>query len=187
LKPIRLRKEFPQLINEMGLKGNAIEIGVFQGDFADILIKSTAFRHFYLLDAWKNLPNYDDRANTSDQQHESRYQFVQNRFAAHENVEIVRGLSNELHDEFPNEYFDFIYIDANHSFQGCSSDLQDWWPKLKVGGLFAGHDYVDGRFPEGNFGVKSAVDQFREINNISASLFVTREPHKWRSWYFIKE
>ena len=37
------------------------------------------------------------------------------------------------------------------SFAGVVSDIHAWWPKVKVGGVFAGHDFVDGEFPEGDY------------------------------------
>jgi hypothetical protein len=43
---------------------------------------------------------------------------------------------------FPNDYFDFIYIDGYaHTGQENGSTFRDWWGKLKSGGVFAGDDY----------------------------------------------
>lgn len=42
---------------------------------------------------------------------------------------------------FPDEYFQFIFIDAGHSYEQVTRDLDAWWPKLKTGGLIGGHDY----------------------------------------------
>ena len=54
---------------------------------------------------------------------------------------------------FKDGSLDFIYIDASHSFVNVVFDLWAWYPKLRWGGLIAGHDYD---FPE----VKAAVDGF---------------------------
>jgi len=43
---------------------------------------------------------------------------------------------------FPEEFFDFIYLDARHNYEGIKEDLHAWYPKLKQGGLFAGHDFL---------------------------------------------
>jgi len=51
---------------------------------------------------------------------------------------------------------DFIFVDADHSYEGCLADMRAWWPKLKPGGIFAGHDYSTVDFP----GVVRAVDEF---------------------------
>ncbi len=50
---------------------------------------------------------------------------------------------------------DYLYVDADHSYAGCKSDLELWWPHLRVGGLIAGDDYDDPRF-----GVTRAWDEF---------------------------
>ena len=41
-----------------------------------------------------------------------------------------------------------------------TEDLEAWASKVRPGGILAGHDYVDGDLPQGEFYVKSAVDDF---------------------------
>lgn len=55
------------------------------------------------------------------------------------------------------EPIDYLYLDADHSYEGCRADLELWWPHLKIGGLIAGDDYGDGRF-----GVTQAWDEFEQ-------------------------
>lgn len=54
---------------------------------------------------------------------------------------------------YPDEYFDYIYIDACHDYWPVKKDLEAWWPKLKPGGVFSGHDLEDS-------GVDKAVREF---------------------------
>ena len=64
--------------------------------------------------------------------------------------------------EFPDEYFDLVYIDSNHFFDHVVRDLECWWPKVRLGGYIAGHDYFapgDKRRSRGSE-VRAAVDQF---------------------------
>lgn len=51
--------------------------------------------------------------------------------------------------------FGLIFIDADHHYEACRDDIQRWWPKLKPGGILAGHDYGHDAFP----GVKQAFDE----------------------------
>ena len=50
---------------------------------------------------------------------------------------------------------DYLYVDADHSYEGCLADLEAWWPHVRVGGLIAGDDYDDPRH-----GVTQAWDEF---------------------------
>ena len=81
------------------------------------------------------------------------------------------------------ESLDFVYVDANHSYQGALEDMLAWFPKIRPGGLFAGHDYLDGTLPAGEFGVKSAVRTFECQTGLIAS--GTQDP-PWPSWYLTK-
>jgi predicted O-methyltransferase YrrM len=38
---------------------------------------------------------------------------------------------------------DYVYVDADHTYEGCTADLEAWWPLLRPGGLIAGDDYGD--------------------------------------------
>lgn len=53
---------------------------------------------------------------------------------------------------------DLVFIDADHFYMSVKADLAAWWPKVKSGGIFAGHDYSDAT------GVKQAVDEFARDN-----------------------
>lgn len=50
--------------------------------------------------------------------------------------------------------FDFVFIDADHSYESAKSDILSWKPLIAPGGLISGHDYRDS-FP----GVIQAVDE----------------------------
>ncbi len=50
--------------------------------------------------------------------------------------------SHEASTHFEDKYFDFVFIDAEHTYECIRQDCQDWWPKVKSGGLLAGHDVL---------------------------------------------
>ena len=102
-------------------------------------------------------------------------------------VKICRGYSFDVVKEFSDEFFDFIFIDADHTYEGISRDLVDWWPKMKKGGAFTGHDYIQTRKKMKNgqkitFGVLTAVDEFVAKNNITNFGILQPNP----SWAIIK-
>lgn len=62
----------------------------------------------------------------------------------------------------PNDHFDFVFIDADHSYEAVRRDIQDWLPKVKVGGWLCGHDFnklytADDRTTK--YAVKRAVEE----------------------------
>lgn len=58
------------------------------------------------------------------------------------NAELHQRVSWEAADSFADGSVDFVFIDASHDYESVSKDLAAWWPKVKPGGMFAGHDYT---------------------------------------------
>lgn len=99
--------------------------------------------------------------------------FVKNiRSAGAEDVVIpIKSDSIKASTIFPNNYFGMIFLDDCHYHDYVVEELAAWWSKLRVGGIYAGHDY-DG-------GVKKAVDNFFQSKNIHVQ-------HRRGSWYVVK-
>jgi hypothetical protein len=75
---------------------------------------------------------------------------------------IVKADSNVLRT-FPKNYFDAVYIDADHSYEGVMRDLQSAFGVVKDGGWIMGHDYDHNPAKSQTrwqFGVRRAVDVF---------------------------
>jgi hypothetical protein len=83
-------------------------------------------------------------------------------------VKIVKAFSEEAAPCFPENYFDWFYIDANH--MQAYKDIQLWWPKIKSGGFLMGHDYCANEF------ITVQVDVDRFISETGLPLLVTDDP-----------
>jgi len=111
------------------------------------------------------------------------------RFKNNNRVVFRKGFSKDVSETFSDDSLDFVYIDAAHSEKSCFEDLCLWWPKVKVGGVFSGHDYLDNSArttyqPDRSvFGVIEAVSKFRE--RIGLQYFHVT-PEYVTSWVFIK-
>lgn len=69
-------------------------------------------------------------------------------------LRVLRMDSITASNLFPENYFDLVFIDADHSYEFVMRDIKAWLPMVKEGGLLTGHDY-GGRYT----GVKKAVDE----------------------------
>jgi len=49
----------------------------------------------------------------------------------------------------------FVFIDGDHSYEGAKNDIQNYYPLVKSGGIFAGHDYNLET-------VRKALEEFRQ-------------------------
>jgi hypothetical protein len=115
------------------------------------------------IDPWLSADpdEYVDRSNVSQDEFERYYAQTRERLARHgSRSSIWRMTSVEAAANVPDHSFDFVYIDARHDYESVKEDLEAWCSKVRPGGILAGHDYVDGDLPQGEFYVKSAVDEF---------------------------
>lgn len=69
-------------------------------------------------------------------------------------VEVCQGLSWEQLELFPDDYFDYVYLDAGHDYQSVKKDIELLKVKVKQGGIIQFNDYT----LADNFGVIPAVN-----------------------------
>lgn len=156
------RKQMPETVLIPNNYRYGVEIGVQRGEFSGHLLERWTGQ-MALIDSWKTFPKeeYNDGSNVSELENlrnlAATVEMTQ-RFPGR--CEIVRSLSTEAGNKYPNNYFDFVYLDANHRYERVLEDLRIWVPKIRSGGMLCGHDYLDGELPQGSFGVKKAVNEF---------------------------
>jgi predicted O-methyltransferase YrrM len=85
-------------------------------------------------------------------------------------VKLLCSDSENASSLFPDEFFDLVFIDANHSYKNVKNDILCWLPKLKQGGTISGHDYCDA-WP----GVKQAVDEIFAKFKLHTTCWETRK------------
>lgn len=179
------RWQLPSLLNARGLSGTGVEVGVFEGFFTCFLLENWRGNKLIAVDPWRHFDSgYKDDCNQGQADMDQLFAATQAKLAPFgPRIEISRHLSNEAAARCADASLDFVYIDAQHHYAAVKEDLHLWWPKLKPGSMFAGHDYMDGSFPFGEFGVKSAVDEF--VRGHKLKLYVTAEAAS-PSWFFFK-
>ena len=123
------------------------EIGVAEAFYAGHILQYLQPAKLHLIDPWRfqDISDYGmDANNTTDEEGDRRYNKVHEKFSKAINDGIVvmhRAVSHEIVDSFPDEYFDFLHIDAVHTYSGCLADLRTFERKVKRTGFITGHDY----------------------------------------------
>ena len=163
------RDVLPGIFNELGYRTGA-EIGVAQGTYSKALLDGIPGLHLYAVDPWRPYQRItqeicDDR--------KARY------------VEAVRGYNVDVYAMpsvdasflLDDGSLDFVYIDGDHRFDAVMLDLILWTPKVRPGGIVAGHDY----FHFYQSGVCHAVDTYTAAHDIRA-WYVTKEKETSFLW-----
>jgi len=197
------RNEFGKLLVSRGLVGRGVEVGSYEGGYANIIL-STWPGDLYMVDVWNSLPKeeYDDNSNKEN--------YIEIYSKAIKNIEnfkdrafMLRMKSEKAIELFPDNSLDFVYIDANHKYENVIEDIKMWYPKVKSNGIVAGHDYLKCQYDKGvknlpiymwnnntptkqtymgMFGVNPAVDEFCETYG-----YEFNQTEEWLgSWWFIK-
>lgn len=175
------RYDWPYLWRRMDFKKVA-EVGVFKGRFAQNACRVMPdLWDYVLVDAWRHLPNYKDPHNLNDHDFELAYQgamgFTVDSPEGKGKARALRGTSAEVGPQIRDNYFDVVYIDADHTLHGVLSDLIIWYPKVKSGGLICGNEYRDTHVDKKKMkdrqndpiGVMAAVKAF--ATSINATVF----------------
>lgn len=124
------------------------EIGVQYGDNAFLMYRFFKPKELCLIDPYQETPQPHNGLLTSETSMDIAHEMLG------EFPRWFRESSQTAHVHFPDEYFDFIYIDGDHEYEGIKADLDNWYPKVKKGGVLAGDDYAP-KYP----GVIQAVDE----------------------------
>jgi hypothetical protein len=141
------------MLESLGTRDIVAEVGVNKGAFSSEILRITKPRQLHLIDMWG-----------SARYNETVYKAVLERFATEISgggVMIHRNDSVSAASFFPDHFFDFIYIDTDHSYTITKQELNAYAPKMKNDGVIAGHDYSMGNWNKSyRYGVIEAVHEF---------------------------
>ena len=162
------------LLSALPKGGVAAEIGVFEGEFSRRILKFAQPEKLHLIDVWG-----------SERYPGSLMDVVQGKFEtklADGSMEINRGYSTDELAKFTDHYFDWVYVDTDHSYETTAKELELCRHKVKKGGIIAGHDYVQGDWKlRYRYGVVEAVNEFCHKYNWEMIL-TTYETHRHLSY-----
>ena len=131
-KDIEKLKELINIVAKDNFIG--IDLGTYLGGSCSIIcqeIKNYKNVQVYTIDNYGHIDHLYDRNEEE----------IKNNLLEYQNIaKVIVGDSSDYSKNFENNNIDFCFIDANHSYEKFSLDLQCWYPKIKVSGIICGHD-----------------------------------------------
>ncbi len=175
-RDITHRDELGDALNARGLVGVGAEIGCAFGAYARTVLSRWRGQCYLLVDLWADQPHDVYREDTSAVDFSSRLRECEKLAAADPRVQLVRADSVQAARGVQDGSLDFVYIDANHARPAVLADMDAWWPKLRSGGIFAGHDYYDDTAWPHFCEVKTAVNEWMAARAVA---FTTTPCSSW--------
>ena len=128
------------LISKLPANGRVAELGTFKGEFAKHILSQSSPIELHLVDIDFSQLNPEI---SSDRR-------------------VVRhlGFTQDVLTKFDDGYFDWIYVDADHSYEGTLKDAKLSAPKIRRGGFLVFNDFAHLDPAYGRYGVHRAVSEF---------------------------
>jgi predicted O-methyltransferase YrrM len=154
-----------------------VEIGTSKGENAFSILKSLNVKRIYLIDPYEEYSDYKkSEVGRTQKNLSTEEKSAHDLLAAYKDkITWIRKYSDDAVTIVPNE-IDFIYIDGNHEYDYVKRDIENYFPKLKEGGIIAGHDVSHHLFSPGIF--RALMETFGKLNLYP---FISRT-----DWYVVK-
>lgn len=173
-----------RLLRYLPSSARIAEVGVARGLFSAELRAVTKPSFMALVDPWcqqEEAIYFGDTNNAAQTEQDRRYETVSRKFASStpgRECRVLRKFSADAVKEFDDGFFDWVFIDANHSYEACLEDLRLWAPKVKADGLILGHDFAaHASARNAKYGVVEAVATLtRDTGYLLAAVTVEQFP-----------
>ncbi len=162
------------------------EVGVREGKHLRSLLQAKP-KLMVAVDIWRDdgVPSHNDRGES--QSRINQYLTAVREIAAmYPAVKIVQEYSDKAAAQFPDGFFDFVYLDADHAYAAVDADIKAWWPKVRSGGVLGGHDYVKAVVGAARtrVGVIQAVTELQHRTGVP--VHTTAPAERFASWFVEK-
>jgi hypothetical protein len=175
------RRDLANLFRKVGFTLGA-EIGVMSGWHAKMICRRVPKLKLYCIDPWASTPGYP---SWDDDLHERHYKDAVTRLAPYDCC-LMRLVSQVAVRHFADGSLDFVYIDGDHRYQAVVADIASWLPKVRSGGIIAGHDYhrFAKKYTQYNSHVVDAVGGWTRAYFVDPWFVLTGE--KAGTWFWVK-
>jgi Methyltransferase domain len=154
------------LLDLLPKNSTGVELGVFKGEFTEQILRTVKPKMLYLIDLWEynkdiHSANFDEKPDMI-----KNYEHVKRRYGRLRNVMIKKGYSDQELQQLADDSLDWIYVDADHRYEGVKKDLEMAIKKVKKNGIIAGDDYIEKQ----GWGVVKAVNELLETKQVEIIL-----------------
>ena len=170
-----------------------VEVGVAAGWYSTKIMERNPQLLLYGIDPWISYEGYTDYKLKST--FKTLEEQAHARLDKYPNYKFVKEFSMDAVQQFEDNGLDFVYIDGNHASPFVDQDINEWYKKVKPGGILAGHDYTKtkGRpYRPPNNNTIAATNKFADENKLILFLLGTKAikegevRDKVRSWMICK-
>jgi len=140
-----------------------VEVGVWKGELSRNLLQIFPNLGLDMIDLWEATEaniSMHDKDHTKDAMEDAKEAAQRNVSSFPGRFLLIQGCSVQSAGIYRNLALDFVFIDADHFYENVKADVEAWWPKVREGGVMAGHDYDGMGDRRKGWGVKRAVDEF---------------------------
>ena len=130
-----------------------VEVGVFRGNMSCVLLKAHPGLHLYMVDNWlaeeeqpvpyRETGDYHSKLTANHQRSfEKAARAVTAMYAERRTVMVMSSEQAAQKFGLGVGTLHFVFLDADHSYEGTLAAITNWWRTLRVGGWLGGHDYI---------------------------------------------
>lgn len=189
-----LRDDMYKLFAELGFT-IGLETGVEKGKNAQTMFEIIPNLKLYGVDSYKRHPQasyiyHAEKRNWDDQYLQAAKGQCLKRMNGR-NFTLLESFTEYAIRDVKDNSLDFVYLDADHSYDFVMQDMILWGRKIRKGGIMSGHDYyIDKSESSRRTKVTQAVNDYVKVHNIK--LYITNEIHHdqkgdiYPSWFWVK-
>ena len=133
---------YKRIIEYVPEGGHIVEVGAWKGASTSYLAVEAQHKKMRIdvVDTW-----------FGSEEHKEMNEIIENSLFGTfiDNMRPLINLINPIRTDsvsaskmYSDESLDAIFIDADHGYESVKADILAWMPKVKTGGILAGHDYI---------------------------------------------
>lgn len=126
--------------NKLGRSVVGLEIGVCKAEnIVHFLENCDKIEKIYCMDPYMPYMDWTGPV-TQETVNEHKRIALKNLESWMDKIDFTVATSTDSVSRFADEFFDYIFIDGDHSYEATKQDIRNYYSKVKKGGIFAGHD-----------------------------------------------